>query len=179
MLQTMLWAPFSLNTATPWNIIMRHYHMLSVSTLIMKNKCTPLCKTIASGDITFWGRRQSSTLITRHYSSCRPKENCRMTAIKSGPHTYNSSTSTSSIKREVPNELLISLVNLQSQNSPKCLTLASMRPLDGPTSMRQTLTSPPPTKCWEKTQWSLITILNMGCCAFWYISAFHQVSMQR
>jgi hypothetical protein len=98
MLQTMLWVSFSLNMATPWRIIVRHYQMLSVSTLLMTKKCTPLCKPAASGDITFWGRRQSSTLITSHYSSCRPKENCRMTAIRSGPHTYNSSTSTSSIK---------------------------------------------------------------------------------
>jgi hypothetical protein len=69
-----------------------------VSTLLMTNKCTPLCKPATSGDITFLGRRQSSTLITSHYSSCRPKENCRMTTIRSGQHTYNSSTSTSSIK---------------------------------------------------------------------------------
>jgi hypothetical protein len=82
----------------PWRIIVRHYQMLSVSTLLTTKKCTPLCKPAASGDITFWGRRQSSTLITSHYNSCRPKENCRMTAIRSGPHTYNSSTSTSSIK---------------------------------------------------------------------------------
>jgi hypothetical protein len=98
MLQTMLWASFSLNMATPWRIIVRHYQMLFVSTLLTTKKCTPLCKPAASGDITFWGRRQSSTLITSHYSSCRPKENCRMTTIRSGPHTYNSSTSTSSIK---------------------------------------------------------------------------------
>jgi hypothetical protein len=57
MLQTMLWAPFSLNMITPWNIIVRHYQMLSVSTLIMTKKCTPLCKPATSGDITFLGRR--------------------------------------------------------------------------------------------------------------------------
>jgi hypothetical protein len=83
---------------TPWHIIVRHYQMLSISTLLMTKKCTPLCKPTTSGDITFLGRRQSSTLITSHYSSCRPKENCRMTTIRSGQHTYNSSTSTSSIK---------------------------------------------------------------------------------
>jgi hypothetical protein len=75
MLQTMLWVSFSLNTATLWHIIVRHYQMLSVSTLLMTKKCTPLCKPVANGDITFLGRRQSSTLITSHYSSCRPKEN--------------------------------------------------------------------------------------------------------
>jgi hypothetical protein len=118
MLQTMLWASFSLNTTTPWHIIVRHYQMLSVSTLLTTKKCTPLCKPAASGDITFLGRRQSSTLIISHYSSCRPKENCRMTAIRSGPHTCSSSTSTSSIKQEVPTELLIASADLQSRHSP-------------------------------------------------------------
>jgi hypothetical protein len=42
MLQTMRWAPFSLNTTTPWPIIVRHYRMLFVSTLLMTKKCTPL-----------------------------------------------------------------------------------------------------------------------------------------
>jgi hypothetical protein len=71
---------------------------LSISTLLMIKKCTPLCNITPSGDIIFLGRRQSSTLITRHYASCRLKENCKMTTIRSGPHTYSSSTSTSSIK---------------------------------------------------------------------------------
>jgi hypothetical protein len=102
MLQTMLWASFSLSTTTPWPIIVRHYQMLSVSTLLTTKKCTPLCKPVASGDITFLGRRQSSTLIISHCSSCRHKENCRMITIKSGPHTCNNSTSTSSIKHEAP-----------------------------------------------------------------------------
>jgi hypothetical protein len=79
MLQTMLWVQFSLSTTTPWPIIVRHYQMLSVSTLLMTNKCTPLCKPATSGDITFLGRRQSSTWIISHCSSCRHKENCRMT----------------------------------------------------------------------------------------------------
>jgi hypothetical protein len=98
ILQTMLWASFSLSTATLWPIIVRHCQILSVSTLLMTKKCTPLCKPTTSGDITFLGRRQSSTLIIIHCSSCRHKENCKMTAIKSGPHTCNNSTSTSSIK---------------------------------------------------------------------------------
>jgi hypothetical protein len=101
MLQTILWASFSLNTTTPWHIIVRHYHMLFLSTLLTTKKYTPLCNLVVGGDITFLGRRQSSTLITSHYSSCRPKVNSIMTAIRSGQHTYNSSTSTSSIKQEV------------------------------------------------------------------------------
>jgi hypothetical protein len=136
MVETMLWASFSLNTATPWNIKVRHYQMLSISTLHTTKKCTPLCKPASSGDITFLGRRQSSTVITIHYSSCRPKENCRMTAIKIRRQTYNNSTSTSSIKHELPIELLIALVNLQWRHSPWCYNLVAMRPSDGLTSTR-------------------------------------------
>jgi hypothetical protein len=73
-----------------------------------------------SGDITFSGRRQSSTWIISHYSSCRHKENCRMTTIRSGPHTCSSYISTSSIKQAVPTESLIVSANLQSQHSPWC-----------------------------------------------------------
>ena len=51
-----------------------------------------------------------------------------------------------------------------------------MRHLDGPKSMRQTLTSPPPTKCWVQTQLLIISIFRKGCCVIWAISVFHQVS---
>ena len=102
MLHTMLWAPFSLSTATPWPIIVIHYQMLSISTLLMTRKCTPLWKPVTNGEITILGRRHSSTLIISHYSSCRHKANYKMTTIKSSPHTYNNSTSTSSIKHEAP-----------------------------------------------------------------------------
>ena len=138
--------------------------MFYVSTLLMKNKCSPLCNPTAIGDITFLGRRQSSTLIIIYCSSCRYKENFRMTSIISGPHGCIISTSTSSIKHEVPIESLIASTNPQSGYSPLCYTLAATRPMNGPTSMRQTLTSPPPTKCWKQTQWSLISIFRMGCC---------------
>jgi hypothetical protein len=93
---------------------------ISVSTLLTTKKCTPLCKPVASGDITFLGRRQSSTLIISHYSSCRHRENCRMTAIKSGPHTCSNSTSTSSIKQEAPIASLIASADHQSRHSPRC-----------------------------------------------------------
>jgi hypothetical protein len=36
--------------------------------------------------------------------------------------------------------------------------------------MRQTLTSPPPTKCWVQMQLSIISIFRMGCCVVWAIS---------
>jgi hypothetical protein len=79
MLQTMLWVQFSLNMDISWPIIVRHYQISSVSTPLMTKKCTPLYKPTTSGGITFSGRRQSSTLIISLCSSCRHKENCRMT----------------------------------------------------------------------------------------------------
>jgi hypothetical protein len=42
------------------------YQMLSISTLLTTNKCTPLCNPATNGDITFLGRRQSSNMIIRH-----------------------------------------------------------------------------------------------------------------
>jgi hypothetical protein len=112
MLQTILWAQFSLSTATLWPIIARHYQMMFVSTLLTTKKCTPLYNAVVSGYITFSGRRHSSAWIINHCSSCRHKENCRMNAIKSGSHTCNSSTSTSSIKQATPTKSLISLAHL-------------------------------------------------------------------
>jgi hypothetical protein len=59
------------------------------------------------------GRRQSSTLIISLYSSCRHKENCRMTTIRSGPHTCSSSISTSSIRQGAPTTSLTASFDLQ------------------------------------------------------------------
>jgi hypothetical protein len=179
MLKTMRWALFSLSMTTPWPIIVRHYRMLSVSTLLTTKKCTPLSKPSTSGDITFLGRIQSSTVIISHCISCRHKENCRMISIKSGPHTCNNSTSTSSIKQEAPIASLIASADLQSRHSPQCYNFAAMRPLDGLNSMIQIQTSPPPTKCWVQTQWLIISIFRMGCCVISAISVFHQSSERR
>jgi hypothetical protein len=120
MLQTMRWVSFSLRMTTPWPIIVRHYQMFFVSTLLTTKKCTPLCKFATSGDITFLGRRLSSTLIISHFISCRHKENCRMITIKSDPHTCNNSTSTSSIKQESSITSLIASANRQSWHSSRC-----------------------------------------------------------
>jgi hypothetical protein len=102
MLHTMLWAQFSLSMDSPWTIIIRHYHMSFIRTLITKNKCTPFCKPDTHEGITFSRRRQSSTLIISCCSSCRHRENCRMTSIRSGPHTCISSISTSYKRHESP-----------------------------------------------------------------------------
>jgi hypothetical protein len=53
-----------------------------------------------------------------------------------------------------------------------------MRPLDGPNSTREILTSPLPTICWAQTKLSLISIFKRGCCVIWAISASHQASKQ-
>jgi hypothetical protein len=101
------------------------YHSETLSDTVRKyptydKEMYSIVKPIASGDITFLGRRQSSTLIISHCSSCRHRENCRMTAIKSGPHTCSNSTSTSSIKQEAPIASLIASADRQSWHSPRC-----------------------------------------------------------
>jgi hypothetical protein len=55
------------------------YHSETLSDVVRKyptttKKCNPLCKPSISGDITYLRRRQSSTLIISHYSSCRHKK---------------------------------------------------------------------------------------------------------
>jgi hypothetical protein len=176
MLQTMLWAPFSLNMATPWPIIVRHCQILSVSTLLMTKKCTPLCKPTASGDITFLGRRQSSTLIIIHCSSCRHRENCRMTAIKSGPHTCSNSTSTSSIKQEAP------IVSRLPQQTASHDTHHGARLLCGdetsgwPQLYEIDLDFTTTYQMLGANKLSIISIFRMGCCVIWAISVFHQES---
>jgi hypothetical protein len=99
-----------------WPIIVRHYQIPSISTPLTTKKCTPLYKPATSGGITFSGRRQSSTLIISLCSSCRHKENCRMTTIRSGPHTCSSSISTSSIRQGAPTTSLTASVDLQLQH---------------------------------------------------------------
>jgi hypothetical protein len=101
------------------------YHSATLSDVVCKyptydKEMYSIVQACRSGDITFLGGRQSSTLIISHCSSCRHKENCRMTSIKSGPHTCNNSTSTSSIKHEAPTASLISLADHQSRHSPQC-----------------------------------------------------------
>jgi hypothetical protein len=81
------------------------YHSETLSDVVHKyptydKEMYSIVQACANGDITFLGRRQSSTLIISHCSSCRHKENCRMTTIRSGPHTCSNSTSTSSIKQK-------------------------------------------------------------------------------
>jgi hypothetical protein len=141
----------------------------------MKNKCIPLYKPTANGSITFLGRRQSSTLITSLCSSCRHKENCRMTTIKSGPHTCNSFISTSNIRQGAP-------IIVDYLSRPPVATLTTMlhscghEALGGPNSMRVILTSLPLTRCWVQACPSLTFIFRMDCYAIWAIFVFLQAS---
>ena len=132
MLHTMLWVPFSLSMATPWPIIVRNYQILSISTILMINKCTPLCKHVASGDITFLGRRQSSTLIISHYSSCRHREKLQ------NDHHHKWSTYLQQFHLNIKYKIGITNHIAHCLSRPPIATLTTlvaMRPLDGPNSM--------------------------------------------
>jgi hypothetical protein len=126
----------------------RHSQILSRNTPPMTRKCIPLYKLVVSGNITFWERRQSSTLITNLCSSYRHRENCRMTTIRSGPPTYNSSISTSSIIQGCQIMLLTASVDLLWLHSPLCSILVDMRHLSGPNFISKIQTSPPPISSW-------------------------------
>jgi hypothetical protein len=157
----------------------RHSKILSGNTPPMKNKCIPLFKHVVSGNITFWERRQSSTLITSLCSSYRHKGSCRMTAIKSGPHTYNSSISTSSIKQGAKIlSMTVSVAHL-FLHSPQCSIPMGMRHLSGPNFISVTLTSPPPISSWVQEKMSLIFTSRMDCYVVWATSVFPQTSVQR
>jgi hypothetical protein len=139
--------------------------MLSRNTPPMKKKCIPLCKPSVNGSITLWERRQSSTLITSLCISYRHRGSCRMTIIKSGPHTYNSSISTSSIKQGAQIVLMNSSVTLPFLPSPQCLIPVGMRHLSGPIFISVTLTSPPPISSWVQERMSPIFTSRMDCYA--------------
>jgi hypothetical protein len=94
------------------------------------------------------GKETIITLITSLCSSYRHRGSCRTTAIKSGPHTYNSSISTSSIKHGAQIMSLTSLVALSLLHSPQCSILMGMRHLSGPNFISVTLTLPPPISSW-------------------------------
>jgi hypothetical protein len=102
----MLWEQFLLTMDILCPIIVRQYQMPSISNLITKNKCTPLCNRASNGGITFSGRRQLYTFIISLYSSCEHKEYCRMSTIISGQHNFNNCISTYSIIYEAPTTML-------------------------------------------------------------------------
>jgi hypothetical protein len=99
----------------------RHSHILSRNTPPMTRKCIPLYKPVINGNITFWERRRSSTLITSLCSSYRHKGSCRMTTIRSGPPTCSSSISTSSIRHGAQIMSLTASVDLPWLHSPLVL----------------------------------------------------------
>jgi hypothetical protein len=122
----------------------------------MTRKCIPLYKPVVNGNITFWERRQSSTLITSLCSSYRHRGSCRTTPIKSGPPTCNSSISTSSIIQGAQIMSLTASVNLSRLHSPLCSIPMDMRHLSGPNFINKIQTSPPPINSWVHARMSLI-----------------------
>jgi hypothetical protein len=175
---TMLWAHFSLNTGIQWHTIVRHYLILLGNTPPMTRKCIPMYKPIVNENITLWGQRRSYKLITSLYSSYRHRENCRMTAIKSGPPTCNNSISTSSIRHVSPIVLLIALVDLLWLHLPLCSIPVDMKHQSGPNFTNKIQTSPPHIISWVQMPLSLIFTFRMDYYATWAISVFLQVSMQ-
>jgi hypothetical protein len=126
----------------------RHSQILSGNTSLMTRKCIPLHKLIINGNITFWEKRRSYTLITSLCSSYRHRGNCRTTAIRSGPPTCNSSISTSSIRHVSQIMSLIASVNLLWLHSPLCSIPVDMKHQSGPKFINKIWTSPPPIRYW-------------------------------
>jgi hypothetical protein len=176
MHMTMLWVQFSLSTGIHWHTIVRYSPILSRNTPPMTRKHY---KSIVNGNITFWGKRRSYTLITSPSSSYRHRGNCRMTAIKSGPPTCSHSISTSSIRQVSPIVSFNSSVSLLWLHSPLCSIPVDMKHLSSPNFIIKIRTSPPHIISWVQAQLSLIFTFRTDSYATWAISVFLQVSMQR
>jgi hypothetical protein len=91
MPQTMILGQSLLNRGIRWRITVRHSPTQCGSIQLMTKRCNALCRLPDNGSITFWERKRSSTQTTDPCSSYRHKGSCRMIAIRSGPHTCNSS----------------------------------------------------------------------------------------
>jgi hypothetical protein len=145
----------------------------------MTNKCILLCKPTVNGSITFWERRQSSTLIISLCNSYRHRGSYITIAIKSGPHTYNSSISTSSKRRGAKIVSLTPSFALPLLHSPQCSIPVGMRHLSGPKFISVTFTSLTPIKYWAQERMSPIFTSRMDYYAIWATSGFPQASVQR
>jgi hypothetical protein len=156
----------------------RHSPILSRNTPPVTRKCIPSYKLVVNGNITFWGKRRSYTLITSLYSSYRHKGNYRMTAIRSGPSTCSSSISTSSIRQVSPIMSLTASIDLLWPHSPLCSIIVDMKHLSGPNFSSKIWTSPPHINSWVHVQLSLIFTFRMNSYATWAISMFLQASVQ-
>jgi hypothetical protein len=100
-----------------WHTIVRHSPIQSGNTPPMARKCITLYTLVVNGNITSWGKRRSYTLIKILCSSYRHRGNYRTTTIKSGPPTYNSSISTSTIRH------VSSIVSTDCLNRPSVAAL--------------------------------------------------------
>jgi hypothetical protein len=169
---------FSLNMIIQWHTTVRHSQILSENTPPMTWKCIPLYKPVINGNITFWERRRSSTLNTSLCSSYKHRGSCRMTAIRSGTPTCNSSISTSSIRQGEKIMSLTSLVDLSWLHSPLCSIPMDMRHWSGPNFINKIRILPTPIKSWVHAWLSLIFIFRTGYFSIWAISVFLQASVK-
>ena len=160
-----------------WHIIVRHSQMQSTNIPPMIRRCIPFYNPTNNGSITFLERRLSSTLITSLYSSCKCRENYKMTTIKSGPHICNISTSTSYIRKVAPTRFPISLVDVQSLHLPWWSTHVAMIPLGGPNFILVIPSLLLPIWQSEKAPQLQIIISKMAFYATWVTSTFLQVSV--
>jgi hypothetical protein len=139
---------FSLNKGIRWHTIVRHSPILSINTPTMTRKCIPLYKHVVNGNITFWEKRRSYTLITSLCSSYIYMGNCKMTTIKSGPPTCSSSILTSSIRQVSQIMSLTSSVHLLWLHSPLFSIPVDIKHVSGPNFIKMIHTSPPPIISW-------------------------------
>jgi hypothetical protein len=156
----------------------RHSHILSENTPPMTRKCIPFYKPVVNGNITFWERIRSSSMITNLYSSYRHKGSCRRTSIRSGPPTCNSSISISSIIQGAQIVSLITSFDLPWLHSPMCSSPVDMRHLSGPKFINKIQNSPPPISSWVHARLSPIFTFRMGCYSILAMYVFLQASVQ-
>jgi hypothetical protein len=156
----------------------RHSQISSGNTPPMTRTCIPFYKPLFNGNITFLERRQSSTLITSLCSPYIHKVSCKKITIKSGPHTYNSSILTSSIRQGAQIVSFTASVDLMWIHSPSCSIHVGTRHLVGPNFIIDILTSPPAINSWVHAQMSLIFTFRIDSYAIWNIFLFLQASMQ-
>jgi hypothetical protein len=153
---TMLWVHFSLSIGIQWHTIVRYSPILSKNNPPMTRKNIPLYKPVVNGNITFWGKRRSYTLITSLCSSYRHRGNCRMTIIRIGPPTYSNSISTSSIRHVSPIVSLTASVDLLWLHSPLCSIPVDLKHLSGLNFINKIQYFPPHINSWVQVQISLI-----------------------
>jgi hypothetical protein len=144
----------------------------------MTRKCTPLYNLVVNGNITFWERRQSSTLITSLCSSYKQGK------LQNDHHqkwsTYLQQFHIN-IKYKKGRKIvsLTSSIDLSWLHSPLWSIPVGMMNLIGPNFINKIRTFPRPISSWVQAQMSLIFTFRTNCYAIWAMFVFLQVRMQR